>query len=345
MLRAIDNPQNRFARLARDWDGPVPLARLKVYEEQAKRILSRNDSPDLPFRYSLNPYRGCTHACAYCYARPDHEFLGWGAGTDFDTRIVVKTNAAARLRAAFDHKRWQGELVMFSGDTDCYQPLEGSYGLTRACLEVCLRYRNPVGIITKSALIRRDIELLAALSRVSHCHVMLSIPFLRADWARALEPGAPAPRLRLDCLRRLRDAGVPCGVMLAPLIPGLNDRELPRVLEAAADAGATSAGMVLLRLPGAVRQVFEQRLREVLPLRAARVMQRLREVRGGAVSEQRFHKRFAGTGTYYKLLEDLFALSCRRLKLRRQRGVPQLAEGQTSFRRPGPRQLTLFEED
>ncbi len=342
MLRAIENPQNRFSALTREWDGPVPLARLQVYEQTAGRILSRNDSPDLPFRYSLNPYRGCTHACAYCYARPDHEFLGWGAGTDFDSRIVVKTNAAARLRAAFNSKSWQGELVMFSGDTDCYQPLEGSYGLTRACLEVCLEYRNPVGIITKSALVRRDIDLLVALCQVTSCHVMVSIPFLKAAWARALEPGAPAPRLRLDSLRRLSEAGVPCGVMLAPLIPGLNDRELPGVLEAAAEAGASTASMVLLRLPGAVQQVFEQRLRQALPLRAERIMRRLRETRGGAVDDRRFGKRFAGSGTYYKLLEDMFTLSCRRWGLG---GAPELPSGRSSFRRPGPRQLTLFEED
>ncbi len=337
MLRPVSNPANRFVSTEVEWEVPPPPARLEIFEEEARSIVSSNASPDIPFTYSLNPYRGCTHACAYCYARPDHEYLGFGAGTDFDTKLVVKVNAPELLRKKLESRSWTGEQLVFSGDTDCYQPIEGSYRLTRRCLEVCLEYRNPVGLITKSALVRRDVELLAALAREADCHVAISIPFFDPHLARAVEPGAPAPRHRFEALRRLSAAGVPTGVMVAPLIPGLNDSDMPKVLEAAAEAGAQTAGSLLLRLPGAVEQVFLERLQAALPLRYERVLSRLKEMRGGALSDARFHHRMRGSGAHWKAIEDLFRLCCKRLGLRGSRG-PTRPRAKT-FRRPGRAQM------
>src|SRR5277367_2709842 len=224
---------------------------MTLIDDKSRSILASNDSPDVGFRWSVNPYRGCSHACAYCYARPSHEYLDLGAGTDFDTKIVVKREAAALLREAFDKPSWRGELVMFSGVTDCYQAAEAELGLTRQCLEVCLEYRNPCAIITKSALIERDAELLAELAREAGCHVSVSLTWVDPELARAIEPWAPSPERRLRVIERLAAAGVSVGVMCAPVMPGLNDDQMVRVLERARAAGATTAGWTLLRLPGA----------------------------------------------------------------------------------------------
>src|SRR5262245_39048039 len=258
----ISNPPNPYEGLSYDWLEPPPPAQVEVYEEHAGSILSENDSPDIPFRWSVNPYRGCQHACAYCYARPYHEYLGMGAGTDFDTKIVVKTNAADLLREAFARKAWAGEEVHFSGVTDCYQPLEAVYRLTQKCLRVCLEFRNPAAIITKSFLVMRDTELLAELDRAAGATVFQSIAFAGFVVARQSEPHAPALSKRFEAMRRLTAAGVPVGVMVAPIIPGLNDRDVPRILEQAADAGAKAAGYTALRLPGSVEAVFRGRIRE-----------------------------------------------------------------------------------
>ncbi len=336
-MRHVANPPNPYARDEVEWLGEPPIARVEVYEEEARTVLTRNDSPDVPFTWSVNPYRGCLHACAYCYARPDHERLGWGAGTDFETRIVVKVRAAELLRKELARPAWKGELIAFSGDTDCYQPLEASYGLTRRCLEVCYAYRNPVGIITKSALIRRDVDLLASLCLETPSGVTMSIPFHDPEVARAIEPGTPPPRLRFEALKALADAGVPTSVLVAPIIPGLNDGDVPAILEAAAEAGARSAGKILLRLQGSVKDVFLRRLHAALPERAGRVEARLREIRGDTLTDGRFHHRMRGEGTYWKAVDDLFKLHARRLGLD-ERPPPQAA---TTFRRP-EEQLDLF---
>jgi len=308
-LRRVDNPPNPYLSQHAEWLEPPPPARLEIYEETSGSLLSRNDSPDLPFTWSVNPYRGCQHACAYCYARPYHEYLGLGAGTDFDTKLIVKTNAADLLRKEFGKRTWKREMVNFSGITDCYQPIEASYGITRACLEVCLEFANPVMVVTKGFLVVRDADLLARLHSAAEARVCISIPFADAETAKLIEPQAPPPARRFEAVRRLSEAGVPVSVFVAPLIPGLNDRDIPKILEQAAAAGARFASFTALRLPGSVESVFVSRLREVMPLRADRVLNRLRDIRGGHLSDSRFGKRMRGSGTYWESIRDLFAIS------------------------------------
>jgi DNA repair photolyase len=279
-----------------------------------------------------------------CYARPSHEYLDLGAGTDFDTKIVVKPKAPELLREAFDKPSWKGELVMFSGVTDCYQPLEASLELTRGCLKVCAEYRNPVSIITKAPLVERDIDVLQELSAVTKAHVTVSIPFIDPERARAIEPWVATPQRRLKTVQRLAEAGISVGVNVAPVIPGLNDEELAAVLAAAAEAGANHAGYVLLRLPGSVKQVFEERVRAALPLRAEKILRRIRETRGGALYDPRWGTRQVGEGTYATMIETLFDKTVKRLGLNADcKGGDPAA----TFRRPARRgpQLRLFDDD
>jgi DNA repair photolyase len=321
--RLVSNPPNPWSSQHVELLGPAPPAELVVYEERARSIVSENDSPDLGFRFSVNPYRGCLHACAYCYARPTHQYLGFGAGTDFDRRIVVKTNAPELLRKRFLSRTWTGELLVFSGVTDCYQPLEASYELTRRCLAVCLEFGNPVGIITKGALVRRDASLLGELSARAGATVHVSIPFADDALARAIEPFASSPSARFDTLRRLSEAGVRVGVMVAPIIPALNDSQVPEILERAAAAGATSAGHVLLRLPAEVRP--------------GKVLSALAEQRGGRLNDPRFGARMHGAGPRWQAIESLFELHCRRLGLNEHRvGKEHDDAPRDTFRRPDP---------
>lgn len=344
--RPVSNPPNPWSSLHREWLEPAPPVLPKVWEEEAKSILSQNDSPDIGFRWSLNPYRGCAHACAYCYARPSHQYLGFGAGTDFDSQIVVKRNAPALLREALGRKSWQGEIIVFSGNTDCYQPYEAVYGLTRACLEVCLEHRQPVSLITKGALVRRDASLLARLAREAAAHVTVSIPWIDPAMAQALEPGAPSPASRLEALRVLSAAGVPVGVGVAPIIPGLNDSQIPAILEAAAKAGARSAFRTLLRLPAEVEPVFIERLQQALPSHAGKVLSLTRQMRGGALHNASFGRRFSGQGPLWDAIAQLFRNSCHRHGLNlmeKEDGLygRMLPKG-TTFRRPQA-QGELFE--
>src|SRR5262245_56157870 len=279
MPRLVSNPPNPWSSQHVELLGPAPPAELVVYEERARSIDSENDSPDLGFRFSVNPSRGCLHACAYCYARPTHQYLGFGAGTDFDRRIVLKTNAPELLRKRFLSRAWTGEPIVFSGVTDCYQPLEASYELTRRCLEVCLEHRNSVGVITKGALVARDAELLGAIACEASATVHLSIPFASAADARRMEPYATTPARRFDAMRRLAGAGVPVGISVAPVIPGLNDSDIPELLTRARDAGAEHAFLTMLRLPAEVRPVFRERLAAAYPQRAAKVWSQIRDVR------------------------------------------------------------------
>ena len=339
-LLQIDNPPNPWSSSRVEWLGPPPTQPLEFYLDQSRSILAHNDSPDIPFRWSVNPYRGCFHGCAYCYARPTHEYLGMGAGTDFDRRLVIKPQAPALLTEAFERRGWAGELVVFSGNTDCYQPLEATHGLTRACLEVCLRYRNPVGIITKAPLIERDMDLLSRLSRETHLTVTVSVPFWDREQARAMEPAVPSPARRIETIRRLHEAGIPVGVNFAPVIPGLNDDQLVEVLERARAAGAQFAGAIMVRLPGPVAEVFEKRLRARLPLRAERVLKRIREMRGGGLNDPRFGARMRGEGPYAAAVKSLFEKTRRRLGY----GPMPAPPDPSPFRRP-PRagdQLRLF---
>jgi DNA repair photolyase len=319
--RRISNPPNPWRSDYVEWLDAPPLVALEVYEEEAKSIIAHNDSPDVGFDWSVNPYRGCQHACAYCYARPTHQFLGFGAGTDFDSRIVVKRNAAELMPRELAHRRWkQGRrTIAFSGVTDCYQPLEASYQLTRSCLELCDQFSHPVAIITKSALVRRDAELLARMSRRGGAHVTVSIPFASDEDARKIEPLASAPSTRLETIRRLAEAGVPVGVGIAPVIPGLTDSAIAEILQRARDAGARDAFMVLLRLPGEVLPVFEERMREAFPERFKKVFGAIRETRGGRLNLAEFGGRMRGAGARWEAIRQLFDAQCRRLGLEHRR--------------------------
>jgi DNA repair photolyase len=337
---AIANPPNPWADTIVDYVGEPPEVRLKVFEDHSREILSHNDSPDLGFRWSVNPYRGCMHACAYCYARPTHEYLSFGSGTDFDRNIVVKPRAPELLRDAFERRSWRGEMILFSGNTDCYQPLEASYRLTRACLEVCAAYRNPVHIITKSPLIERDIELISSFGGAD-VSVTLSIPFWNEAHARAIEPYVATPLRRMRTVERLAQANIAVSVNVAPVIPGLSDEDIGPILEAAAAAGARSAAMMVMRLPGSVKQVFEERIRSALPLRAEKVLARTREVRTGKLNDPRFGTRHTGEGEYAEMIGQLFARTAERLGLACKRLE---AGNRSTFCRPNA-QLGLFERD
>jgi len=340
MPRPVDNPPNPWSSTHVEWLEEPPNATLSIYEEQARSVLSENDSPDIGFRFSLNPYRGCLHACAYCYARPTHQYLGFGAGSDFDRKIVAKKNAPEVLRKELMRPSWRGDVIVFSGNTDCYQPLEASYELTRRCLEVCLEFRQPVGVITKSALVRRDVDLLAELARRARCTVNVSVAFARDEAARKMEPYASRPSNRFEVLRRLADAGIATGVVVAPIIPGLNDTDVPELLERARDAGATRAGMAMLRLPAEVLTVFDARLEQAFPERAQKVRSAVREVRGGKMNLSEFGARMTGRGARWAAIEALFDLHCKRFGLNRDDMARE--DGATTFRRP-TRQGTLFD--
>ena len=334
MLRQLGtlNPRHRFWRSVVDFGGLAPPATLKVYEDQSRSILSLNDSPDLDFRWSLNPYRGCVHGCAYCYARPSHEYLDFGAGSDFERKILVKPDAAKLLRQALSRRSWKGELILLSGNTDCYQPLEARYQLTQRCLDVLLEFDNPFHVITKSALVERDIGRLAAAS----CSTSISIPFFDPDVCRAIEPYAPSPARRLLTIKRLSDAGIDVCVNIAPVIPGLSDQDIPKLLSAARSAGATRAMMIILRLPGACGEVFEERLRSALPVRATAILNRIRQTRGGSTNDPRYFQRMCGHGPYAESIWQLFETSARRLgfELGGATGIPRAS--------PQRRQLSLF---
>jgi DNA repair photolyase len=352
VLRRVANPPNPWAEAEVEWIGEPPQAELEVYEEEVKRALAENDSPDVGFRWSLNPYRGCFHACGYCYARSSHQYWGFGAGTDFDRKIVVKTNVAEKLREDFLRPSWKGEIVAFSGNTDCYQPLDAVYGLTRKCLEVCRDFRNPVGLITKGALIRRDIDLLAAMARETRLSATLSIPFADDATGRAIEPGASLPSQRFETLRMLSEAGISTGIGIAPVIPGLNDSHIAELLERAKAAGARRAFIILVRLSGQTLPVFEERLAEALPDRARKIFHAIEEMRGGKRNETAFHDRMVGRGARWEAIESLFEVECRRLGLSTHHGDSEDDDededdspggAPSPFRRPSA-QGALFED-
>ena len=339
MIRPISNPPNPYLTSFVDWIDSPPQLALQVFEERAKTIISENESPDVGFRFSINPYRGCFHACAYCYARRTHQYLDFGAGSDFDSKIVVKINASELLQKRFETDSWNGDRIIFSGVTDCYQPLEASYEITRGCLAICARYRNPIGIITKGALIRRDIDLLQELTQDSACWVAMSIAFLDDQMSLKLEPHAPRPSTRLRALEALSKSGIHTGLALAPVIPGLNDTQIPELLRRAAEAGARFAFMTLLRLPGEVEPVFLERLQQNLPERAEKIRNSLRSMKGGALNQTEFGRRMGGSGERWEAIRWMFHNNCSKLQMRSE---PVAAEnGNSSFRRP-KEQLSLF---
>ena len=289
--------------------------RTEFIADRSQSIISENDSPDVPFRYSLNPYRGCEHGCAYCYARPSHEYLGLSAGLDFESKIFVKHDAANLFRQWLSRDKWQPEMICFSGITDCYQPAERSFRLTRACLELALEARQPIGIITKNHLVTRDLDLLKQMAALKVAHVSISITTLDEQLARRLEPRTSSPSARLRAVQELTAAGVPTSVMVAPIIPGLNDSEIPQILRAAKEAGAESAGHVLLRLSGSVRPVFLDWLHRSEPTRAARVESAIRQTREGKLNDTQFGRRMKGTGVLADQIHATFKTFARRYGL------------------------------
>jgi DNA repair photolyase len=336
---AVANPLNRFERLDVELEVPPPdRVPTLVLRDTSRSVISRNDSPDVPFDASINPYRGCEHGCSYCYARPTHEYLGFSAGLDFESRILVKEDAAELLRRELESPRWKPQTLALSGVTDPYQPVERKLGVTRRCLEVLAELRNPVGVVTKSYLVTRDADLLADLAAHGAARVALSVTTLDVGLARKLEPRAAAPKERLRAIRELAAAGVPVTVMVAPVIPGLTDHEMPLILEAAAEAGAESAGYVPLRLPGAVAGLFEGWLEAHFPERKEKVLNRVRGMRGGRLNDPRFGSRMRGEGVFADQIRTLFRTARRRAGLDR-RGEPLST---AAFRRKGVDQMVLF---
>lgn len=328
------NPANRFLPIAverDDWTlASDPAPDTVLLRDTSRSVLASNDSPDVGFEYSINPYRGCEHGCTYCYARPTHEYLGFSTGLDFETRILVKQEAPELLRRELVRPSWRPQPIAISGVTDAWQPVERHLGVTRRCLEVLAEFRNPVVVVTKSYLVTRDADLLGDLAELGAAKVNLSVTTLDAELARKMEPRAASPARRLAAIRALTEAGVPTGVMVGPVIPGLTDHELPAILQAAADAGASTASYILLRLPFGVRDVFVEWLEAQVPKRKDRVLGRIRDVRGGRLNDPRFSSRMRGDGPYAEHIRSMFEVARRRAGLD-GRGPALSVE---AFRRP-----------
>lgn len=346
---ALTNHSGRYeahARVAEDdgWtlaDPAPPPLRTDVTIEAARTIISTNDSPDISFDQTINPYRGCEHGCVYCYARPNHAYVGLSPGLDFESRLFAKPNAAALLERELARPGYRPKPIVLGGVTDVYQPIERTWKITRSVLDVLAAHRHPVALVTKSALVLRDLDILAPMAAAGLAKVAVSVTTLDPKLARAMEPRAAAPHRRLEAIRSLAEAGVPTTVMTAPLIPALNDHEIDALLEAAAAAGATAAGYVALRLPLEIAQLFQDWLSAHVPDRAARVMKLVREMRGGRDYDATWGVRGRGTGPYAQLMAKRFHAAARRHGLDR----PSFALDTTQFRRP-PRagdQLALFD--
>jgi DNA repair photolyase len=347
---AADNPQCRFERQEREavddgWELEVTgeeegRPRTEVTLSQARSIISRNDSPDIPFTQSINHYQGCEHGCIYCYARPSHAYLGLSPGLDFETKLFAKTNAVPLLRAELSRPGYRCEVISLGANTDPYQPIERNYKITRGILEVLAECDHPLGIVTKSALVERDLDLLAPMARKGLVHVFVSIGTLDNELMRRLEPRTSAPARRLEALRALSRAGIPCGVLVAPIIPFLNDSDMEAVLEKSAAQGATLAGYQILRLSHELKDLFKDWLERHYPLKAARIMSQIRQMRGGRENDPRFGARMRGEGIFAELQENRFRLACERHGLN-LRGRDQLDA--TRFRPPASEgQLRLF---
>src|ERR1051325_7972040 len=313
-----------------------PRRQTQYFRDATKTIIARNQSPDVGFETSINPYRGCEHGCNYCFARPTHEYLGFSAGLDFESRIMVKPDAPRLLEEELSSPRWKPQLLMMSGVTDCYQPIERKVEITRKCLQVLAKFRNPVGILTKNRLVARDVDVLAELASYKCAVVNLSVTTLDPKLQQILEPRTSGPAARLDAVARLRAANIPVGVMVAPIIPGINDHEIPAIVAACGKAGAQFAGHVLLRLPWAVAPLFEHWLDEHFPERKAKVLDRVRAFRGGKLYDSRWRKRQIGEGIFAEQISNLFDVACRRAGINER---PKLST--SPFRRPNE-QLNLL---
>ncbi len=340
---AAENPPNRFEKIwkSRDpeWTEEDPAPGTEFLRDTSRSIISYNDSPDLGFSASLNPYRGCEHGCIYCYARPTHEYLGMSAGLDFESKILVKMDAPELLREELGSSRWEPQMMMMSGVTDCYQPVERRLQITRRCLEVLAECRSPVGIVTKNHLVTRDIDILKDMAAHRVVSVTLSVTSLRDELAGSLEPRTSRPAARLDAIAKLAQAGIPVNVNVAPIIPGLNDYEIPSILKAAYEAGARSAHYTMVRLPFAVKSLFESWLERNIPDAKEKILHRIREMRGGRLNDPRFGSRMRGEGLYAQQIARLFAVARQKAGFRNEDRELRL-EG---FRRPSGPQLMLFD--
>ncbi len=338
------DPPNRFESVQQvpdlehlEWDqeylNSQSHRKVEYLSDATEQILAQNNSPDIPFRYSINPYRGCVHACAYCYARPTHEYLGFNAGLDFETKIMVKEDAPELLRKELAKPRWQAETIVFSGVTDCYQPAERDYQLTRSCLQIASDCHQPIGIITKNALVMRDLDLLASMAKRKLVHVFLSITTLRPDLARDMEPRTSIPAARFRAVKELAAAGVPVGVMVSPVIPGLNDEEIPELLRQAAAAGARTANYIMLRLPLTVEPVFREWIERTQPNQAEKTLNRLRSLHEGELYRSEFGTRQRGSGPWAEMIRQTFRLFQQKHGLDAK--MPEL--DRSNFQPPTPR--------
>jgi len=339
---AAENPANRFEKIEYEpseeeiAEGVSP--KTVFYKDSTRSVIAYNDSPDVGFNAGINPYRGCEHGCVYCYARPTHEFLGLSLGVDFETRIFVKENAPELLRKELSSRKYVPETIALSGNTDCYQPAERHFRLTRACLEVLAEFRNPAGIVTKNYLVTRDIDLFKRFSEWNGIAVAVSLTTLDPKLRRVMEPRTSEPQLRLRAIEELSKNGIPVIVMVAPVIPGLTDHEMPNIIRAAVNAGAVSAGFIMLRLPYGVSGIFTSWLERHFPDRKDKVLNRIKSVRGGSLNSADFHDRMRGIGIYAEQVEDLFQVSCRKAGI----DGNKIELSTDHFRKPGGSQLDLF---
>lgn len=338
-----DNPSNRFEKIQlepdEDWNPREdPLPRTQFLKDHSQTVITHNDSPDVGFGAGVNPYRGCEHGCIYCYARPTHEYLGFSAGLDFESKIMVKENAPELLHKELSSPKWKPQVIFMSGVTDCYQPVERKLKLTRRCLEVLAEFRNPVAIVTKNFLVTRDIDLLSELARHKAATVCISVTTLDTGLRKIMEPRTSPPAARLAAVRKLSEAGIPTGVMVAPIIPGLTDHEIPAILTAAAEAGAVSAHYTVVRLPHAVAPLFEKWLETHFPDRKEKVLNRLRAIRDGKLYDAQWGKRMSGEGIFAEQIKTLFDVARRKAGIKNEGDELSTA----AFRRPAGAQLSLF---
>ncbi len=337
-----DNPYRQLKLDHSDWDGiDIPnddVIQTHYYYDQPKNVINVVKSPDIPMYYSVNPYQGCEHGCVYCYARNTHQYYGFSAGLDFERKIIIKKNVAEVLEKKLKSKNYKPSPIMFSGNTDCYQPIERKLGLTRACLEVFAKYKHPVGLITKNSLILRDLDLLKELAKDQLVHVFVSITSLDKNLRRAMEPRTATSKQRLKVVETLAENGIPVGVMAAPVIPGLNDHELPAILAASAERGALTCGYTMVRLNGAIGDIFEDWIRKNFPDRADKVLRQIREVHGGELSDSRYGTRMRGQGAMADAIRSLFHLA----KKRHFEGRELPPYNLEAFMPPGGKQLKLF---
>jgi len=346
---AQSNPKNRFEKLYLeeleedyeyfdDNEGGLKKIETIFYKDDSKSVISKNDSYDLDFNYSFNPYRGCEHGCVYCYARPTHEYLGFSSGTDFETKIIIKENAAYLLENEFNKKSYKPEVIMFSGNTDCYQPVERKLQITRRALKICLDYRNPVSIVTKNSLIERDIDILKELARLNLVSVLMSITTLDKKITGSMEPRTSTPERRLKTIKKLSENKIPSGVNLAPIIPGLNDEEIPVILKEVASHGGILARHSMIRLPYSVKEIFIEWIKNEFPERSSKILNKIREIHGGKLNENEFGKRFTGEGKLAGTINNLFEIACNKYHLNEERTRLNV----NSFRRIKNNQFEIF---